>query len=205
MAVLEETMSTLTIPKTLQVLRSEHEALAAMLRSLRMIVSRDGVPGGAPDFTLLRSMLFYIDEFPERRHHPKESELLFPRLRQRGARIDAVLDRLDAEHDHGLRRVRELEHALTAYEMLGEPRREAFVAAAERYVEGYLAHMAVEEREVFPVAAAVLTDEDWRALDAAFEADRDPLVGHMVANEYERLFSRIVRTAPAPIGLGEAR
>lgn len=197
-------MSTVMIPKTLQVLRSEHEALAAMLRSFLMLVSRDAVPGGKPDFTLLRAMLFYIDEFPERLHHPKESEWLFPRLRLRGAQLEAVLGRLDAEHDHGTRRVRELEHALTAYEMLGEVRRQAFAGAAGRYVEGYLAHMAVEERQVFPVAEAVLTEADWRELDVLFETNRDPLAGHLATAEYERLFSRIVHTAPAPIGLGRA-
>jgi hypothetical protein len=31
-----------------------------------------------PPFDVLRAMLFYIDEFPERLHHTKESELLFP-------------------------------------------------------------------------------------------------------------------------------
>jgi hemerythrin-like domain-containing protein len=28
---------------------------------------------------VLRSMMFHIDEFPERLHHPKETELLFPK------------------------------------------------------------------------------------------------------------------------------
>ncbi len=28
-----------------------------------------------------RAILFYIDEFPEREHHPKESEHLFPAWR----------------------------------------------------------------------------------------------------------------------------
>ncbi len=47
-------------------------------------------------------------------------------------------------------------------------------------------------------------EADWRTLDAAFAENRDPLTGHPPSHEYEQLFSRIVRTAPAPIGLGEA-
>ena len=50
----------------------------------------------------------------------------------------------------------------------------------------------------------VLGEADWRTLDAAFAENRDPLTGHTPSREYEQLFSRIVRTAPAPIGLGEA-
>ena len=47
-------------------------------------------------------------------------------------------------------------------------------------------------------------EADWREFDAAFAENRDPLTGHTPSREYEQLFSRIVRTAPAPIGLGEA-
>ena len=45
----------------------------------------------------------------------------------------------------------------------------------------------------------VLGEADWRTLDAAFAENRDPLTGHPPSHEYEQLFSRIVRTAPAPI------
>ena len=57
---------------------------------------------------------------------------------------------------------------------------------------------------VLPLAQQVLGEADWRTLDAAFAENRDPLTGHPPSHEYEQLFSRIVRTAPAPIGLGEA-
>jgi hypothetical protein len=56
---------------------------------------------------------------------------------------------------------------------------------------------------VLPVAQKVLSEADWQTLNAAFEANRDPLTGHTPEAEYEALFSRIVRTAPAPIGLGD--
>ena len=66
----------------------------------------------------------------------------------------------------------------------------------------YLAHMRVEETEILPLAEQVLLPDDWAELDAAFARNRDPLTGHPVAPEYEALFSRILRTVPAPLGLG---
>ena len=42
------------------------------------------------DFALLRAMLFYVDEFPERLHHHKEDELLFPRVRARCPLDEAI-------------------------------------------------------------------------------------------------------------------
>ncbi len=149
-------------------------------------------------------MLFYVDEFPEKRHHRKESELLFPKLRARTPLSRDLLDRLDADHARGERNIRDLEHALLGFEMMGEPRREAFEQAAQRYVEFYLAHMALEEQQLLPLAERVLTEQDWADLDEAFAANHDPLTGHEPEADYLALFTRIVNLVPAPIGLGSA-
>ena len=86
--------------------------------------------------------------------------------------------------------------------MMGEPRRQAFETAAERYVSFYLAHMATEEQQILPLAEQVLTEDDWAELDQAFSANRDPLAGHEPEADYRALFTRIVNIVPAPIGLG---
>jgi hemerythrin-like domain-containing protein len=189
-------------PSSLRIIQAEHQALAAMLRSLLMLIQRARDDQRPPPFDVLRAMLFYIDEFPERAHHPKEDRLLFPQVRARRPDLAPVLDSLAADHQRGEASVRELQHRLLAYELLGESRREAFEAEARRYVDAYLRHMAVEDRTILPAARSALTDDDWRALDAAFEANRDPLVGHRPEKEFEPLFRRIVDTAPAPVGLG---
>lgn len=189
---------------SLRIIREEHAALAAMLRSIPLLLAHHRQSGTPVDFGALRAMLFYVDEFPEQRHHRKETELLFPKLRARTPLAREQLDRLDAEHARGERRIRELEHALTAFEMMGEARRSAFENMVERYVEFYLAHMRLEEEAILPLAQKVLTEQDWAELDEGFEANRDPLLGHTPEEEYRALFSRIVNTVPAPIGLGKA-
>lgn len=190
---------------TIRIIREEHAALSAMLRSIVLLLAQHRRQGTLPDFAALRAMLFYVDEFPEQRHHRKESELLFPKLRARSPVARELLDRLDEDHANGHLRIRELEHALLAFEMMGEPRRLAFEQAAERYSEFYLAHMALEEREILPLAQRTLTEQDWVDLDEAFEANRDPLTGHEPDVDYRALFTRIVNAVPAPIGLGEPR
>lgn len=65
--------------------------------------------------------------------------------------------------------------------------------------------MRLEETIILPEAARALTDDDWKVLDAAFLQNRDPLTGRQAADPvYDRLFTRIVQQAPAPIGLGDA-
>jgi len=189
---------------TIRIIREEHSALAAMLRSIILLLEQHRRDRTQPDFRALRAMLFYVDEFPEQRHHRKESELLFPKLRARTPLSRDMLDRLDAEHARGEHMIRELEHALLAFEMLGEPRRAAFEELARRYVDFYFSHMGLEEREILPLAERVLTREDWMELDEAFEANRDPLTGHAPEPDYEALFTQIVSVVPAPIGLGSS-
>jgi hemerythrin-like domain-containing protein len=193
-------------PQTLDIIRDEHQALAAVLRSLKMLLAQAAREGSKPPFDVLRAMLFYVDEFPERLHHTKETELLFKRLRVRAPELKDTLDRLDHDHARGERAIRDLEHALLAYEVMGEPRRVAFETALERYVGFYLEHMAIEENDVLPAAQRALGAADWADLDAAFAANRDPLAGrHEPEEPYRQLFKTIVMNAPAPIGLGAAR
>lgn len=191
----------------LTIIRHEHGALSAMLRSITMLLAEHRRRATLPDFSVLRAMLFYVDEFPERLHHTKESELLFPKLRQRSSDAGAVLDRLDRDHAGGERAIRELEHLLLGFEMMGdssegEQRRTLFEDAMQQYVAFYLDHMRVEESEILPLAQRVLTDDDWKELDAAFLKNRDPLAGAEADEVYRGLFSRILGSLPAPLGLG---
>jgi hemerythrin-like domain-containing protein len=191
-------------PSSLHIIRDEHTTLAAMLRSLGMMVDRG--PGEHPHnfFDVLRSMLFYIDEFPERLHHPKETELLFPKVAERVPETRELIAQLDREHELGESNVRELQHLLLAWELLGESRRAAFATATKRFLDFYLEHMRLEETVILPAALKVLSAEDWKTIDAAFETNCDPLTGQYPRDPiYDQLFTRIVNTAPAPIGLGE--
>jgi len=188
-------------PATLRILREEHGALSAVLRSMSMLVADVRRRGVTPDFHALRAMLFYVDEFPEKLHHAKESSMLFPLLRQRSDGAGAVLDKLDHDHARGERSIRELEHLLLGWEMLGESRREAFEQALERYVEFYLEHMRLEESQVLPLAQRTLTAEDWADLDRSFGEHRDALTGAEPDAVYRELFRTIVNTTPAPYGL----
>lgn len=188
----------------LDIINEEHQALSTMLRSLSMLLAQARRERHLPDFGVLRAMLFYVDEFPERLHHRKETELLFPVVRERCPELAPVLDRLDRDHANGEKAIRELEHALLAFDVMGEPRRVAFEQAVERYIRFYLDHMRVEEEQILPAARRCLTEQDWAVLDQAFSANMDPLTGHPAGPDYAPLFRRIVLSTPVPVGLEPA-
>jgi len=189
--------------ESIEIIHEEHTALAAMLRSIGMMVERGPGQRSENFFEVLRAMLFYIDEFPERLHHPKESELLFPQVARLAPETKDAIARLDQDHAKGESAVRELQHLLLAWELIGDARRAAFDTAAKRYLAFYLEHMRLEEKVILPAALKVLNDADWLELDAAFATNCDPLTGRYPLDPaYERLYTRIVSRAPAPIGLG---
>ena len=193
--------------EALRVIRDEHASLAAMLKSLLQMVHRGLDPEGRGEherfFDVLRAMLFYIDEFPETLHHPKETELLFPRVAKAAPETAELIAQLDRDHHAGENRVRELMHLLMAWEYLGETRRVAFETAAKAYVGFYLEHIRQEEAVILPAAERALSDVDWHALNAAFATNQDPLNARLPRNpQFDRLFTRIVMLAPSPVGVG---
>jgi hemerythrin-like domain-containing protein len=176
-------------------------AVAAVIRGLQQMLDRG--PADEPEryFDVLRAMLFYIDEFPERLHHPKESDFLFPKIARRAPEMLPVIQRLEEEHMQGEGRIRALQHLLQAWELLGDGRRSAFETEAQAYVRFYLDHMRREEQDLLPRAEQVLTPQDWAEVAEGFRTQEMPLQSggdpHL-----DRLFTRIVLRAPAPIGVG---
>jgi len=192
-----------TADNCVRVLLNEHAALASVLSSILLMLERG--PRDEPErfFDVLRAMLFYIDEFPEQIHHRKESDVLFPKVARLAPKLLPTIEKLERDHIRGESLVHSLQHALVAWEMLGEPRKSAFVDAAREYVAFYFEHMRLEETVVVPAAESLLTADDWKEVDAAFRANRDPLAGAVpIDSTYNRLFTKIVTCAPAPIGVG---
>ena len=191
------------IHTSISVIHEEHASLSAMLYSLRLMIERGMEDQPAVFFDVLRAMIFYIDEVPEKQHHIKESELLFPAIARRTDDGGELISQLESEHRQGEKVVRELQHKLLAWEILGESRRKEFEEKADLYIDFYLNHIRLEEKYLIPQALKVLTAADWKELDKAFEKNSDPMSQQQPRDPvYDRLFTKIVMHTPEPIGLG---
>jgi hemerythrin-like domain-containing protein len=190
------------VSKMLRALYLEHESISAVLHALHYLASELG-KGHKVDGKVFRQILYYLDVFPERFHHPKEDAVLFKAVRERTHEGDAVIDRLEKQHEAGAVAIRNLEQALLRWESGGDAERQAFVTAATGYVAGYREHMRLEEAELMPLAERTLSAQDWAEVEAAFATHADPLAGTAAGTSPEELFRRIVYIAPPPIGLGE--
>lgn len=186
----------------LRIIYDEHRSISAVLSGLKSLAQMAEDGKLRPEFKAFRAMIYYIDAFPERMHHPKEDEHLFARLLRRKPEVRPLVDALQAEHVKGKQLVRDLEQALLEFEQTWPRGAEKFNAAIEAYAEFHWQHMNKEERELLPLAQQVLLPEDWDAIASAFAGNEDP-IADLREKDFATLFQRIVALAPAPIGLGD--
>lgn len=186
--------------RSIDIIHAEHRACGAVLQALGFIL--DGIKQGTyvADFELLAAMIEYITEVPDKLHHPKEDEYLFVKIRERIPQAAELLNKLEADHAEGARRTHGLRNALDRYQREGDAYFSTFEAIARTYIKFSWNHIALEERELLPMAEKGLVVSDWADIDAAFEANRDPWSGP--TGEFQALFSRIVSMVPSPYGLG---
>ena len=187
-------------PAAIQIIRDEHLAIAAVLYSLRFLVRRMRTEGDAPDFPLLHAMLDYIVEYPDRWHHPKESEYLFKALRKRNLDAGALIDELESEHRKGDLLIADLRNKLAAFENGDRDALVTFAAAVEEYAQMQWEHIRKEEDVLMPLAERSLNADDWRRVAHAFQENDNPLFGIKPKDEAERLYQKILSLAPPPIG-----
>ena len=186
----------------LRIIQDEHQSLAAILHAVRYMLKEIGGGRLEPDFKLLAAMVRYLDDYPEKRHHPKEDHYLFARLKQKTTEGAEALDRLEREHAAGDARIKALAEALHRFEAGDPGGYDGFVQAFERFADFYRNHMMLEEREVLPLCRKHFSAADWDWVAEGFRSHQDPMAGTRAGEDFGRIFSRLVASAPAPIGLG---
>jgi len=188
--------------KAILTIRSEHRTLGVMLYTLEQLMD-EAKQGKAPDFRIFHAMMTYIDRFLNTFHHPKEDTYLLPILRVRYPEATPLLDEIIAEHEEGERLFVRMLKALSAYECSADLEYSGFESAVQDYHKFERLHAEKEEKKILPLAEEKLNEEDWKAIDAAFSDNNDPLFGKNPTKVFRELYTSIVNTIPEPYGLGE--
>ena len=170
-------------------LRTDHANMSRLLNELEAQLGLFHA-GENPDYILMMDIMQYMSHYPDLFHHPKEN-FIFKRLIERDPSTRLVVKDLMQKHktlaESGKQFADSLRTVLS--EVLVE--REAFEVQGRDYVRTLRRHIDVEESQVFPLAARVLTEEDWKDIDNAMEAIEDPLFGTTVQQEYRALYDYI--------------
>jgi hemerythrin-like domain-containing protein len=137
-----------------------------MLKTLNLLEMQflDLCRGGTPDFSLMRSILEYIQEYPEQIHHPLEDRIYSILLE----RVDEVelIQELTAEHTELETETRKIRESLKLLES-GVVSPEDIMKQLSAFLIRQRQHMYIEEEKVHPLIERALTEEDWEHVQSA--------------------------------------
>ena len=188
--------------ESIRIIHDEHRSMSSVLHALAHLTRMAKDPAIKPEFNIFRAVIRYIDEYPERLHHPKEDQFLFARLASVCPASRPLITRLESEHREGARLVRELERSLMMFEDNRSEGWANFADLVDVYSRFHWDHMQLEENELIPMAERHFSPQDWEIVDKGFSSNTDP-IAQVKEKDFHELFSRLVNMAPAPVGLGE--
>lgn len=197
-ASVQKNSPTPDLNKAISILKDEHRSLAAVLHGMKQVMEKAVDGKTVADLPLLQTMLFYIREFPEKLHHPKEDRYLFSRLRQRTGSVDEVIGELERQHaDHAL--LVQLEQAFANYAAHPAKGGVAFTQALTAYSAHEWQHMSLEENVILPAAREHLLPEDWALIADAFGKNGDPRFAAARDRPFHDMFVQIARLSHADL------
>lgn len=171
-------------------LYAEHRYVARLLEVLDAQVeaaSRDR----PLDWRAALGVMQYMTSNPDRYHHPRE-DAMFARLVKRDPRSAKRIAEIRRAHRTIGAAGKRLLVALERFEHGGQGGRTGIAARIGTYVAAMREHMAIEERELFPRAQAVLDDADLEEIDHAFVRVTDPFFEAELRDAYAA-YSPVVR------------
>jgi branched-chain amino acid transport system ATP-binding protein len=180
----------------IDIIKAEHSNFDKVLHALEEGVCEAGSSSGKPDLETLFSIVYYIRVFPDKLHHPKEEQFLFPALRRRRPDSAPLVDELEQQHTEGERLRVELEQALRRCDQSWPNGYAELKDATRRYVNAQRRHIGTEERELLPLARECLSTQDWEGIQRAFAKNIDPLFGDNLETGFQSLFKRITASRP---------
>lgn len=172
------------------IIKQEHQSLARVLHILQDMLARVSAGHASPEFGLFSAALYYIDDFQEQCHHPKEDEYLFRFLRASSPKFNSVIDGLQAAHVSSAQAISQLNRHLVQYQGGAPFGLESLRAGVEAYAEQMYEHMRCEE-ELLEGSRNAIGEQDWVQIAAAFDENDDPLFGNNRRQHFGLLYQRI--------------
>ena len=186
----------MTVPQQLVQWHEDHLHAARLLDLLQAQVDIFH-RGEQPAYGLMADIVTYLRTYSDCVHHPRE-DVAFTRLAERDVGLSRVISRLMQEHRVLAWSGEELLLRIDEAALDTVSPRSALEAAAATYLVFYRNHLNVEERDILPVARALLTPEDWAAVAAAGPDIADPLFGDPVGLRFGQLRSVMDAERPSP-------
>jgi hemerythrin-like domain-containing protein len=173
-------------PRTIQALHNEHVYMFNLLDSLNEQVGYI-VSGEDADFNLLLDIVDYMQNFPDRYHHPKE-DIIYQRMALRDSDVARDVLALLDEHRILKKLIDRLADAIrdvhTLPTVLKKQRAGELCAEYELRLRD---HINTEEGQILPRALEVLREEDWFLIDQNSTPINEIPIDNILTDNYAAL------------------
>ena len=178
---------------TLDSLYRDHDNLRRVLYLLEQLLI-DFCRKSSQDYSMLQRILAYIQDYPERVHHPTE-DAMFSIILKNGVgneKFREDIEFLMKEHseldDITRKIIGVIESMPVNTGIYIKDIRDKLSALIHRQ----RSHLLFEEMNIFPYIADHLDSEDWKNISVLIPDHEDPIFGEKARKEYELIFKALL-------------
>lgn len=184
----------LLIGRPTETLQEEHQLCYPVLEAGERVIE-SAQAGGHLDSGTIDRLIDFFYTFTRQCHEPKEAQLLFSRLAQRGMSTeDGLLAEMMQDHRDLGDRIESLVRHVSERETDLPEATAAELSEMKTYVGLMRAHMTREDEVLFPMIDLVLTYRDLEDLGGAFVALESEEIAEGVHQKYVELAHRLAIT-----------
>ena len=183
--------------QTILLLRIEHHQMADILDIAEAQLNLDA----EMDTDIIRDIVEYFCEYPDRCHHPVE-DLVFRSIEKRDPDRAATVARLLHNHAGISELTKKLRSVFDSFVAAGTADDDDLRSVAREFVDTYRAHMKSEEEAFFPLALEALSGADWAEIEYVLFDASDPLYDKEAVTRFRSLRETIDERAVASFRRG---
>jgi len=175
----------------IELLREEHRDIEQMLLVLEEELGN--LAGNArPDYQVIQAAIRYFQDYPDCCHHPKE-DMVLEKLKKRDPVAAETIGDLHAEHRDESKRLQRVADTIRKVLAANERPWQTLDEVVREFIAGEREHMRMEERVLFPAAAAALHAEDWTEIELQWSEEKDSLFNVAIEERCHSLRDRVLK------------
>lgn len=177
---------------TLESLYRDHDNLKRILYLLEQLLI-DIYRGTSPDYPMLQRILVYIQEYPERIHHPAEDAMFAIILNNKSCpkRLYKDISSLLKDHSEIENITREAIEAVESVVVSTHTDLSELGKNISRVLDRQRRHILFEEMHIYPYITKYLETGDWEKVSALLPDINDPVFGDKIKSGYESIIKAL--------------
>ena len=178
---------------SLDSLYKDHDNLRKVLYLFEQLVI-DIYRGNSQDYQSLQRILVYIQEYPDRVHHPAEDVMFAVILSNASCtrKYREDINTLMRDHSEIEGMTRKAIAAVESQLVSSQPDISGIGTHLSTLLNRQRSHLLFEEMNIYPFIEDYLDEEDWDQVSALYSSDEDPLFGDNVKTGYENVLKALL-------------